>query len=88
MELLMMYRKVSARTNSWYVLTNFLKIKHELEVIQYLSEKFGVIHLYDRWIEHPFLAVPYPRIVSTVAEYDAGRGKNYQIELKKIYGAL
>jgi hypothetical protein len=87
MELLMMYRKVAKRSSWLYVITHFIKIGAELEAIQFLSEKFGVMYLYERWIEHPYLAVPYPRIISMVAEYHAGRGKNYQIELKRIFGA-
>lgn len=83
----MYYRKVANRINWWFVIRNFLKLKHQQEVIKFLSDKFGVIGLYEAWMTHTILR-PYDRIVSMVHEYDDGKGQNYQNVLKKIFGAM
>jgi len=86
MELLMYYRKIASKYGWIFVSMNFLKMKHELETIKLISEKFGTKYLFDEWIKHPHL-LAYSSIISMVRDFDSGRGQNYQISTRKIFGA-
>ena len=87
MELLTYYRKVASKFGWYYVMTHFIKLDRELEAIKFLSHKFNVGYLYEKWIQHTHIS-SYSHAVSIVAEYDRGRGQNYQVLLKKLFGAM
>ena len=87
MEFFMYMRKVARVLGWWYVITHILELKHQLDVIRLLSEKFGVKCVYDKWVKHKLLTT-YQQIIIMVDDFDSGRGRNYQMVLKKIFGAL
>lgn len=71
----------------FFVLRNFTKLSHQLDILRLISQKFSIYYLYEKWIEHPNLAVPYSYIVSIVTEFENKKGQNYQIFLKRVFGA-
>jgi len=81
------YRKVATRISWLFVFKNIKKLNHQLDVLEFLSEKFNTLSLFNAWLEHPIF-VHYDRVVSLVRDYDERRGLNYQILLKKIFGAM
>ena len=87
MELLRYYQKVASKTSWLYVILHPMKLHDELEVIKFLSEKFGTYYQYELWIQHSHLQ-SYSAIVVMKGDYDSGKGRNYQIATKKIFGAI
>jgi hypothetical protein len=86
-ELLRYYQKVASRVGWIYVILHPIKLKKELDVIRFLADKFGVWYLYESWVKHGHLQT-YSGIVVMYEDYISGRGKNYQLVLRKIFGAL
>ena len=87
MELYRYYVKIAHKLGWFFVITNFLTIRDQLNVIKLLSEKFNVYYLYEAWIKHTGL-ISYSGIVVMHNDFMMGRGRNYQNVLRKIFGAL
>lgn len=87
MELWKFYRKIAKRTGWWFVVTNFLRLSKAIKTIREASEKFSVMYLYEVWMTHNHLAVSISFILSLTADYEHRKGRNYQNELKKLFGA-